>query len=659
LVGVYNGTTQKLYIDGVEEDSDIQSGVISDSEEEVCVGVFCNGGTQAGHFDGNIADVLIYDRALSADEALELYQGADVAGAILDMPLSDKTGFKDISGNDYHGTNHGADIIGEAGGFDGVDDYVKMDAVDSIKTDNFTIGFWFNPKIDYNNLVGRKDIMGDAKSFWLIYNYSSGKLSFLSDGSGSSDINYTTTFDSSNWYYIVLSKNRTTNEGKIYINGILKRAAIVSANPLTPTNLYMGWAGYSTYYSDINISDVNIYNRILSDGEVSVGQDAKGEIGALYAKGRSGSAVGTSTTNLNKGLVGQWDLKSKDEKVGSELHPNWDMENGTASWSFDGKGSGTINSEASDYFSGSKSLRVKNATGGTIAVWDPPSGQTIGSLYRVSVWAKNIDCPTIPFFSSSGATRISGNSSFTGISTTEWKYYSAIFRATTTTPSIYIRTAENAIQGEFLLDNFNLKPVHRADSTPYGNHTYTNLNVVFEDDYLQITEDSYISQARVIHNENINFDQDTNFSLSVWVKDFSTTGGGSNLRSIFSKGLFGGGFGIGYLTSSGDFRMGVRTTDQNYNYHTINDPDDGLWHNLTMIYLASSKEIYCYLDGVLEIQSVVGGNQTFGNTEYLSIGNGRPLYGSNDTYEGKISDGRIYNRALSGAEVKLLYDKGR
>lgn len=72
VIGIYNGITQKLYIDGIEEDSDAQSGTIANSEEEVCIGTFCNGATIYGYFNGSLSDVRIYDHALSQTEITAL-----------------------------------------------------------------------------------------------------------------------------------------------------------------------------------------------------------------------------------------------------------------------------------------------------------------------------------------------------------------------------------------------------------------------------------------------------------------------------------------------------------------------------------------------------------------------------------------------------------
>ncbi len=416
-----------------------------------------------------------------------------------------------------------------------------------------------------------------------------------------------------------------------------------SFGPVADSYWWVGYnsRSYSPYLRDsgIFIDDIRFYDRVLSQTEVDV----------LYAKSMSGSSVGTSTTNLNKGLVGQWDLKSKSEKVGSELHPNWGMESGTANWVFDGKGSGTINSETSNYFYGSKSLRVKNATGGPIAVWDPPSGETIGSLYRVSVWAKNIDCPTIPYFSSSGATKISGNYSFTGISTTEWKYYSAIFEATATTPNIYIRTDLSATQGEFLLDNFSLKPIETADSTPYGNHG-TIYGATVGDDYTSFNGDGdYVS------GDISEISETKRWSISMRFKTSDASGYLIDTRTGNQNGV--GIFTSGTNNLSSYLQIGS-TVKKYYEYETTYV--DNNWHHV-VIERNADNSIVMYFDGILINPFLIttdldmsSDSETWSNF-VLAI-----RHSLDSSYlQSQIADVKIYDRALSAGEVKLLYDKGR
>jgi hypothetical protein len=82
-------------------------------------------------------------------------------------------------------------------------------------------------------------------------------------------------------------------------------------------------------------------------------------------------------------------------------------------------------------------------------------------------------------------------------------------------------------------------------------------------------------------------------------------------------------------------------------------PADANWHHLAIVY--SSSGITAYIDGV-------AGAVTSGNTSNFSpdsranqIGHNTEDSGGSRYFNGLIDDVRIYNRALSATEVKLLY----
>jgi len=73
LVGTWDGTIQRLYLDGIEVDSDAQSGTLQDSTENLAIGAISSTNVLSGFFDGQIDDVFILGRALSAKEIKFLY----------------------------------------------------------------------------------------------------------------------------------------------------------------------------------------------------------------------------------------------------------------------------------------------------------------------------------------------------------------------------------------------------------------------------------------------------------------------------------------------------------------------------------------------------------------------------------------------------------
>jgi hypothetical protein len=95
------------------------------------------------------------------------------------------------------------------------------------------------------------------------------------------------------------------------------------------------------------------------------------------------------------------------------------------------------------------------------------------------------------------------------------------------------------------------------------------------------------------------------------------------------------------------------------NLKTAASVSDGLWHNVCFIRDVAAQQIKCYVDGVLD---------NTGASDTADWKNSSKLYIGADVaapdpfkhfYAGIIDDIRIYNRVLTEAEVKALYNEGR
>ena len=72
LVGTYDGTTMRVYLDGVEDDTTAKTGNISSTTAPVRIGMG-SGTPPEEPTDGAIDDVRIYDRVLSPDEIAMIF----------------------------------------------------------------------------------------------------------------------------------------------------------------------------------------------------------------------------------------------------------------------------------------------------------------------------------------------------------------------------------------------------------------------------------------------------------------------------------------------------------------------------------------------------------------------------------------------------------
>ncbi|HTK33501.1 MAG TPA: LamG domain-containing protein [Candidatus Paceibacterota bacterium] len=149
----------------------------------------------------------------------------------------------------------------------------------------------------------------------------------------------------------------------------------------------------------------------------------------------------------------------------------------------------------------------------------------------------------------------------------------------------------------------------------------------------------------------------TDFSVSTW---FKTTYGGS-VRLLVSKLGSGGwatgaGWGLGIITG-GKISALAQTDGSNYVQVGSAPHNDGKWHHAVMT-MSGGNTAKLYIDGVEDDAAGPSGSGTVSG--YSNASNVRIATDYNGEYfSGSLDDVQIYNKALSAAEVKQLYNFGR
>ncbi|MBI3627356.1 MAG: LamG domain-containing protein [Candidatus Sungbacteria bacterium] len=166
-----------------------------------------------------------------------------------------------------------------------------------------------------------------------------------------------------------------------------------------------------------------------------------------------------------------------------------------------------------------------------------------------------------------------------------------------------------------------------------------------------VTGSTYVNMQK---NALYNFSN--NFSLGAWIQRATSSASGP----IINRGK--GGF-TGYTMNLGRVNNDSNcTTSQidakqyaNRSNCLGNVPLDTAWHHI-MISFSSTAGLRAYVDGALSatISGDTDGIIT-GNNYSLQIGANQ----SSDYFTGKIDEPRVYNRALSAAEITQLYNEGR
>lgn len=182
--------------------------------------------------------------------------------------------------------------------FDGTDDYLDTgSSFSSTLQSDYTISTWFkrNETSATAWLYGH-DYRVPNKNILKVY-FTSTTLVFNFQIAGTSlSASFSNTPDT-NWHHLVVSASQSGGSVvlKVYLDGVYKNTGSATAslsnyaNPVTLT-IGAGNGGTSRFsYSNAKQDEFAIFGSALSDGGVSIGQTAGGDIATLYNSGVPGN----------------------------------------------------------------------------------------------------------------------------------------------------------------------------------------------------------------------------------------------------------------------------------------------------------------------------------------------------------------------------------
>jgi hypothetical protein len=294
------GNTERLkvYIDGTQRslvyDNTIPSTPSIRALSTFSLGYFVASGFN--YFNGNVSQVLIYNKALSAQEVLQNYNSTKNrfintvppvrdnlilnldAGDLASYPGSGTTWF-DLSGNSLNGTLTNGPTFSFSDSsssvvFDGTNDYASTTNTLFPDTGPFTVGLLYK-------------ITGTLGRGGIFERYEGGNFNGVSLGQGAppgtdswqfsvaSNLNtgliLSYTYPSTNVWYHDVGVYNGSNEIKIYRNGVLVNSLVGT----TQGNLSSGGARSFlvasrnlTSFLPCHINNITVYNRALSAAEI-------------------------------------------------------------------------------------------------------------------------------------------------------------------------------------------------------------------------------------------------------------------------------------------------------------------------------------------------------------------------------------------------------
>jgi hypothetical protein len=298
VVSEENGT--KIYIDGVLDassstDVDWRN---SCAAQDVRVGRRMDGDNQ---FNGQIDDIRIYNRALTASEIAGLYAQGSAAKTIVNASQNSQltdglVGLWSFNGPDLSGTtaydrsgqgNNGTLVngpsvypgkVGQALSFDGTSASVNLGQPAVLQTLNapMTISSWVRfptaPVSEHNyTIIGRG-------YDWQIEIRSTQRVT-LRRWSSYSDVLGISALSATSWHHVVVTVSTSGSDNVlIYVNGQLDKTGTMTTpfNTSASNTRISGYIQADIDYFNGLIDEVRIYNRALSQSEVT----------ALYNAGR-------------------------------------------------------------------------------------------------------------------------------------------------------------------------------------------------------------------------------------------------------------------------------------------------------------------------------------------------------------------------------------
>ena len=305
LVGVYTVSNAYIYLNGVLAATK-GSGFTYTGTGPLIIGR--QGELNGEYFDGNISNVLIYNRALSATEVAQNYEAQKSKfantivqqGLVLNLDAGNPysyagagTTWYDVSGNSNNGTlTNGPTYNADVGGnivFDGSNDYVAVTSAASIKnTSTLSLEGWVfisSAMNYYGGIIGKGTSDTDEEYCLLVHSVNS-KVYMDVGSSGGPYTDATFSFSLNTWYHIIGTHERITGSStiKIYVNG-----SLLSSTTVNPTNAVNDNATNVSVGSRFNggtsvwngkIATARIYTRTLSAAEVLQNYNAtKGRFG--------------------------------------------------------------------------------------------------------------------------------------------------------------------------------------------------------------------------------------------------------------------------------------------------------------------------------------------------------------------------------------------
>lgn len=276
---VHNGVQDQIYVNGLLANQKATTGALKKTKFPLGIGY--DPIDKGSVFDGSMDDVMIFNKALTATEITALYnsQKAEapsssplVANYTFDSDNNDMTSYQNHSYGNATGTKDRFGKINKARIFDGKTSYQEAGNSTQLASDFTSISFWI--RVNTLPASGEAYVLshGGWQERWKISLPSHGKPVFTTNATSCCN-----DMDSGNgnelkigdWKHLVMTHDGVAD--KIYMNGVkVNEKAFTGALKKTKNNFGIGYDPIDKgNYFDGALDEVQIYNKALTAQEIT------------------------------------------------------------------------------------------------------------------------------------------------------------------------------------------------------------------------------------------------------------------------------------------------------------------------------------------------------------------------------------------------------
>ena len=313
LVFTYTASSKSanIYLNGSSVSSTTLSNTSTDATNSGVLALGQYRDSSSGYWNGQMDQVRIFDKVISASEVTTLYNETTSTASTLQV-LGDTScvaaytfegNANDLSTNyngtasnvlyDFNGTESNITYVtgkfGKAAVFNGSNAYIDLPLTSIFGGKNtLAVSFWFK-----TTTTARKRIFSDyaQSSRNLDIVIDSGNIEVNTDYNQSTNTQFvsTGTYNDNIWHNLIVSLDQSAGQRTIYIDGSLLETATLSSNSWNGSGqkvslgvLYSSSSGYQQYF-DGEIDQLRIFDKALSPGEIN----------SLYNETATSAASGT------------------------------------------------------------------------------------------------------------------------------------------------------------------------------------------------------------------------------------------------------------------------------------------------------------------------------------------------------------------------------